>query len=399
MTEQRPDGGMIEIGDPDEPPAGDPAPGPAPQVVIEYRDRGVPWMLVPPLLALVAVVAGVGAYNYTATLKSQRPTPPALAANPAPPAADDLAEPISGPPPPVGRPEGAPQPPPPAAIENPATPVAPPPEPANTSATPTAAPAADPLMMLAEATGRPPGPVDPPPTRLLDLGFDPKAFETPVPGANPAEGANPVDLPANAAAPPGTPADRPLMGPGADQPDAVDPDLLPPDPRKARAERQKREGEARARAEKERFEFHANLNLIYKKFGSNSGPKVRELCQAFGQDVSPAAKNQAVQALGRTGMFAGANRKGRISLLRKLGFPEPAILGDIFDMESRHETPDARDSPSKEGLYLHSVRILLQHPPGRPAGTNRLVPLPATHARAQPADSPADAADADDPQP
>ena len=47
---------LIEIGDPEDDPVV-PAPAPDPQVVIEYRDRGLPWMLVLPLP--VTAAAGV----------------------------------------------------------------------------------------------------------------------------------------------------------------------------------------------------------------------------------------------------------------------------------------------------------------------------------------------------
>jgi hypothetical protein len=47
---------LIEIGDPEEEPVV-PIPPSAPQVVIEYRDRGLPWMLVLPLLVTAAALA------------------------------------------------------------------------------------------------------------------------------------------------------------------------------------------------------------------------------------------------------------------------------------------------------------------------------------------------------
>src|SRR3954452_18418537 len=50
---------LIEIGDPEDAPVV-PGPSPAPQVVIEYRDRGLPWMLVLPLLVTAASVAIIG---------------------------------------------------------------------------------------------------------------------------------------------------------------------------------------------------------------------------------------------------------------------------------------------------------------------------------------------------
>src|ERR1700754_5030558 len=48
------EGGMIEIGDPS---VETTAVEPPPRVVIEYRERGVPWMLIPPMIVLSAVAA------------------------------------------------------------------------------------------------------------------------------------------------------------------------------------------------------------------------------------------------------------------------------------------------------------------------------------------------------
>ena len=61
MSEERVDDGMIEIGDPTEEPTYPEGPT---RVVIEYRERGVPWMLIPPLLVLSAVGAMVAYHKW-----------------------------------------------------------------------------------------------------------------------------------------------------------------------------------------------------------------------------------------------------------------------------------------------------------------------------------------------
>ena len=375
MTEPQPDDGMIEIGDieaiDDEPVV---APEPPPQVVIEYRDRGIPWMLVPPLLVLVAVVAGVGVYNYNASLKNRRPPPaPVVEAAEVDPSVDDpLPEPIPGYPLTTSRFEGtpplAPQP---EVFENPPTP-APPVVVAPAVTDPAVATDLNPpapIGAVAEAMPTP-TPEPAPSTVITGQMFDPAAFEL---GANLAlnePGAAPFDqnlAPVSGAEPGGD------LDIAPDQPMAIDPNLLPPDPRQARANRLQRAHEAHNRLEQERFDFHAHLSAIYQKYGKRSAPLVAELCQAYGQDIPPAAKDQAIKLLGR-GMFAGAALPTRINLLRKLGFPESAILGDIVDVEGKHISPVQRNAPSQEALYLHAVRILLSNPPSRPAATARTGP-------------------------
>ena len=61
MIDDRVKDGMIEIGDPAEEPT---TAQPPPRVVIEYRERGVPWMLIPPLLVISAVGAIIADHKY-----------------------------------------------------------------------------------------------------------------------------------------------------------------------------------------------------------------------------------------------------------------------------------------------------------------------------------------------
>jgi len=82
MGDEHVEDGMIEIGDPSvEPTAAEP---PA-RVVIEYRDRGVPWMLIPPMIVLSAVAAVIVHHKLTP------PPPRVLVSAPSPSMAVDPA--------------------------------------------------------------------------------------------------------------------------------------------------------------------------------------------------------------------------------------------------------------------------------------------------------------------
>ncbi len=367
MTEQRPDDGMIEIGDlEDEAPLGA---APAPHVVIEYRDRGIPWMLVPPLLALVAVVAGVGAYNYNESRKEKERRAVAAPVSKAPvdPVEDEeLPDPVPGYPLTGSRFDGKAPPIAPEAriVANPPTPAPVPELPASPPTLVAAAPSpvVEPVV--------PDQPAAPQPD--LAVGFDPDAFKNPLIPVAPATGSAPVDPNLAPVAQTVQPDETPVPAVNPDQPAQVDDDLLPPDPRKARADREQRAVRALRQAEADRYDFHARIGAISRKnLGRRAIPIIMELCKEFGQDVSPASKDQAIKLLGRTGQFAGASTARRINLLRQLGFPEPAILGDIVDIVGRHTSDGERNAPTRDDLYLQSVGILLRHPPGRAPGVAR----------------------------
>ena len=370
MIEERPDDSMVEISDIDEEPTPSIA-EPPPRVVIEYRDRGIPWMLVPPLLALSAVIAAVVVYNINAKLNHRRPTVAAVdaskaALDPAPtaaltPLADAPLGSVPSPTPPANVAEQIP-------VENPpGRPQTP--EPSKTVAdlsTMIAAP--DPSNTLANAS-----PSDPASTtfpKVAALGFDPSAIGTAPMSADPSAAA-PVDRDLAPVVPP-------------DQPSQVDPDLLPPDPRKARVDRRRRALEDRRRAEAERFQFLAELKAITKQLGQRSAPRIHELVQAYGVEIPPTAHEQAKKALGKTGVYAGAGTTERINLLRRLGFPEPAILNDVYDMESRHQSNLARNAPTEDELYVRSALILLNHPPTRPSTSARTASTPRGESGARP---------------
>ena len=344
MVDERADDEMIEIGDPDEEPTD---PEPSARVVIEYRERGVPWMLIPPLL-IISALGAVLLYHKLAP-EVRRPQPSSLA-NVVPPAAAALepstpADPIlpTSPPAPVAVEKAADVPP--VAAAPPAPPIE---------------PVASPFEL--------PEPVKEPETapfpRVQGLGFDPRALEA-------ERKAEPLADPSLAPA-------RDVPPDDLDQPREVDPDLLPPDPRLARARQKQREAEAIRKVEADRVRFHSDLAKVCKKFGESSGPEILKLFDQYDVQVEPTAQKRAVAALGKTGQFVGADRATRIALLRSLGYPEPAILSDLCEQVGRYQSKAVRGglNSKAEVMYLCALYLLKHAPPGatnpaRPASSNR----------------------------
>ncbi len=359
-------GGMIEIGDPNEEPLGD-DPAVTHRVVIEYRERGVPWMLIPPLLMLAAVLAVFGAKfleperprQATVAVVQSRPAAPAAATEPAP------------------------------------TPLPVPPEPAPTPSA--LAPAVEMLPAPALTTAAPesaPPDVAPPEARPFPraegIGFDPKALEAEAkapsdPAVEPAANQGPGGEMAREAdqLPPAAVAD-------ADKPAEVDPDLLPPDPRLARVRKAERVAEARRVADEERAEFHLELKRICARSGVRSGPAINELIDRYGTKPDPDQIKLATKHLGKTGRAVGAPKPARIALLRSLGFSEPYVLGDIIEQDSAWLLGDkdlgtARNGPRNKGeVAYYSALYLLSYPPNRPATASRAVSQPRAEAGTRP---------------
>ena len=374
MIEPRPDDAMLEIGDIDEDPTAPAAPD-GPTVVIEYRDRGVPWMLIPPLLAMAAVVAGVGAYAWVERQRERDRRPEPVAA---PPLAEVVpATPALAVPPPIDPPlpPGSVTPAPGAVTALDAAGPSLVPINAEMPAPPAAAAEPDPPTVAATEfdPAQPEPPAPPPGPRVEALGFDPATLRggaddpvLPPPGAAGAMVDRAVASAAQGAPAPPAAAAEPAGA--AEAPEALP---LPPDPRLARAERIERDRLAYRKVKEDRVKFHAELQAICKQFGTRAAPAIIQLCDRYGRNVPAAAKERAMKELGPKGSFVGASLSTRINLLRKLGFPESVILGDLFDIQTSKESPNGRNMPSQKVIYVHAAQILLAHPPTRATPTAR----------------------------
>jgi hypothetical protein len=348
MVDGRVNDEMIEIGDPTEEPT---VAEPPPRVVIEYRERGVPWMLIPPLLVLSAVGAVL---LYTKLAPHPNSREQASVAK--------IVESLG--PPPAEVPEASVPP-----VETPIVPVARPELKADEVPPPIAPPSnpvepVSPFLIPVEPTPEPPKVPEPAPfPRVQGLGFDPKALEADRKAEAPAD-------PALAAvARQDRPDDR-------DLPREIDPDLLPPDPRQARVRQQQRKLELARKIEDERVRFHAELKVICRKFREKSAPKIFEMSKGFDNKLDPSAKTAAIGLLGKTGKFAGADRRARIEVLRSLGYPEYLILEDLFETYEKQQIGE-RDGPRDfdEACYFTAL-FLLRNPPRQMSSSSRPVSAP-----------------------
>jgi hypothetical protein len=358
MIDDRVKDGMIEIGDPTEEAV--PAVLP-PQVVIEYRERGVPWMLIPPLLVISAVGAIIAYHKYAPPNARFQPTTVAKAPT-AEVAKAPTAEVVKTP-----SAEGYPIPAFPAAppVEKPEEPFTVVSSAVNGETLPpeVAKPADEPPTQTEK-------PAEPPPfPRVQSLGFDPKALED----ERKAEATGDGSLkPASKDARPDQPApetDRVANPAAPEQAREVAPGVLPPDPRLARIRQQQRLAEIMQLNEADRARFHADLKQICRSYSKNWPQEMGDLNKRYATELEPAIKKQAVHLLGQTGAFAGADRETRIDVLRAIGFPEPMILEDVFTTYEQSRI-SMRDGPRNgdEAMYRAAL-YLLKHPPGRRAST------------------------------
>jgi hypothetical protein len=366
MPEGPVDDQLIEISDPTE---DTPEVEAAPQVVIQYHERGgVPWMLIPPLLVLSAVGAIVLYAKFAPRSRWQQQAPPALVK------AADLPKPIIDAPIPPNMP--APIPPEPVAAAAPGPVAAAPgriaasglvvaPEPKAEDSLPAILPPppVEPVAEPAEVAEPAKVAVPAPFPRVAGVGFDPKALDAD-------RAAEPRADPALA---PAVGEDKPVE---RDQPREVDPDLLPPDPREARLRQQKRRLEILQRVEDERSRFHDQLKVICRNFREDSGPEILEMRKQFDLKIDPRAEKDAAELLGKSGKYVGADRRTRIALLRSLGYPEPVILDNLFFIYEKHHIGE-RDGPmdASEAYYL-SALSLLRNPPRSKTPTSRAVSDP-----------------------
>ena len=105
-------------------------------------------------------------------------------------------------------------------------------------------------------------------------------------------------------------------------------------------------------------------------------PEIYKLIKNDAGVVDPSIKKKAIFLLGKTGPYAGVDRSERVRLLRSLGYPEPAILEVLFDIDKT--SVGERDGPRDEfeALYFSALFLIRQPPPGiaatsRPVSSNR----------------------------
>ncbi len=387
MSDGRIDDQMIEISDPDEVPVGGEPPL---KVVIEYRERGIPWMLIPPLLMLCAVGAILGYRKLAPQVNPPVPRVAGVAPSVTPPVIDSAVTPAGEPSKGDGSTTGQPPSTTPAVSVATSEPPAVPPQEKPVASTAISVEPEKPTLELPPVAAEKPTEADKPVesstfTQVTGLGFDPKALEA----EKKADAQNPPADSAIAPAARQEGAREPGLPAAADNqnlPREVDPEILPPDPKLARVRQKKRAveraSEAIQQVEADRVRFHNDLREICRISRADYLKEVVELSNRYGMQVDPKVKLLAQERLGKTGRYAGADRLTRIDVLRAVGFPEPLILEDVF---KNYETQriGERSGPRDENEAMHrAILFLLRFAPGQPASpssrptASRSVPAP-----------------------
>lgn len=335
-------------------PADDAPKAPAPMVVIEYRNRGLPTTLIPAFVMLLLAL-GILSYQRQAPIRSLgtivAPSPVAKtkgadAPSPASKPVVVLAK--------STRPEAA----------------APVPEPASAEVAGGDEPSSRILDAADGRTSQAPLPdlaatLPPPPLRSV--------LEHPVPKAEP-------ELTPDVSAPRGKPVPTvPTPAPKVAHVEEAAPKVTKEqvmadirlEAERKDAERQRMEDlkpkfraqlalESQRKIQDQRVAFHHDLRAILRSPSHETGPQIEALCDQYGRSPSPEVKAEVSRRLRRT--HAGLSRLARVEMMRACGYPEPSIL-EYLSHES-HRNMKMRGGPRDEDdVWVHASRLLLSMPP------------------------------------
>jgi hypothetical protein len=382
-----------------------PPPG-QPVVVIQYRTRGLPWYVILPSFAVVAILAAAASYSFVAS--GARPYPfsgplvgrivvtpsPATANKPEPAgsstlsSSDLLAANLSAGPLSLNTQPVGPSP----ALAAKVTP----------EAAKTAEPAPGPTQvqtpLLASNTTKPATPPKAaPPVAPAGAGSDAPqiaAIPTPDPAPRPA-GRNPVSvgfsIPANGESPfdalpispksPGLPLTHEQQNLSSERAlaDAVDSSQKPTpskeeldDQLRAEAAEKKAElnqlrdlksqarsqvaAESLARVDEERGMFHDQLGQILHSRSSKAGKQIDDLCNQYGRTYDTERRAKVTYLLAH--MPGRTTREVKVKFLRDMGVPEPAILD--FLANELHRYINSRNGPRDSNeVRVSAAKLLL----------------------------------------
>jgi hypothetical protein len=384
------------------------APGPAqPVVMVQYRNRGVPWWVLVPLLFLAPLVA-ILIYHQQVVERYRAQAAEATHVMEATAEAIKARDRVIATPTPsspgVTQPTavtaaGA-QPRVVAAANEPATPR--PAEVAGGAAVSAPGPGAAPVSRIDEVNG-PAGPGTPPvPTRSTPAA-GPVASAGPGAGSSPAAGKpvrsinpSPFELegdPAASNGAAGAPTGRGSGAPVALAPDETHKrDSVPAEePLPSREELDQQIAEEAARKERDmaeeravrvagiralryedRVKFHKELGEILETYGKLAGPEIDKLAKRSAHDYDMAVYSKA-QSIWRHGKMTP---QAKVSAIRSLDIPEPAILNFISDnLYARLRAPGGpRDNNE---LRLRAAQLLLSYElPAAPPSSTEPGPAP-----------------------
>jgi hypothetical protein len=165
----------------------------------------------------------------------------------------------------------------------------------------------------------------------------------------------------------------------------------PPLPSREETERQLREEAAKKQAEDdhrlaqqlqdlqaikddERTKFRQELQKLLDQFGDRAGKEIEALSSHAGRDDDPERKARAYRVLGAS----GTNQKTKVRQLRAIGMPEPVILDYLANQLDKNL--GTRNGPrTRDAVWVLAARRLL---------TYELTPSPQRPADGQPAPDP-----------
>jgi hypothetical protein len=389
-------------------PSEDPTAG-EPRVFIVYRSRGVPWLLLPPMLILSAVAAIITYRRTEPPEPRPAPTVTSVVLPEAKPEAVTSA--ITGggtgskvaEARPVDVEPGPLQNQPPALIPPVATTI-PLPNPGEAATLPAPFDPAPPVVAKTEQ----PAPTVPP-TPPVRVGFDPGALQVQhapellppgdlQPSAKPPVPRTPTVVGGeNPAQPPvvstpkaeGTGAEklktadilaeinREAKNEGAKRRElaAVKPELLRGDPRERQAQKEEIAATARRQEAEKREPFHAELKQILKDQGRNGGREIQNLCNRYGIDYPPEIYIPLSRDM--NGAAARLTIPARVDRMRRWGVPETLILDELCQNEENRLNSPGGPRTRDEAWVFAARRLVTMPPPPAP-------PRPGAEPAAQP---------------
>jgi hypothetical protein len=401
----------------------DDSPSDEPRVLVIYRSRGMPWLLLPPLLILSSVAAIV---VYRRSERSEAPTTPAVSSVVLAKTASEALPPViagsasAGSETAVKVTDAKPPDIVPVPAQNPTLPLTPPiasatPQPgAGEPATPTVP--FDPAPLVVAKAEQAPALANPqsPPERV---GFDPGALlaghapallpppdEAQTVAKQPEPESPPliiVERPVTTAVPPLIPnfvaipvdqvpqVEKPrtedaqaeinreaeLQGARRRELAALKPELLRGDPRERQAQRDEIAAVARLQEAEKRGPFHTDLRQILREQGRNGGREIQSLCERYGTDYPPEIFGPLTRDL--TGPATRMTVPARVDRMRRWGLPETLILDDLYEKEERRINSPGGPRTRDEAWVFAARRLLTMPPPPGP-------PRPAAQPAAQP---------------
>jgi hypothetical protein len=143
------------------------------------------------------------------------------------------------------------------------------------------------------------------------------------------------------------------------------PDLLNTDPNDVGARRHDLYRAALRIASQDRQPFHDDLKKVLAELKLKAGPEIQKLCTRYGRDTMP--EIHGVMNRDLLGPSSRLSVGGRIERMRDWGVPETIVLDDLF--ESQKKRIGERGGPRNQSeAWVRAAWVLVKYPPKAPTG-------------------------------